>query len=68
MELRYCRHSCDALATQLGKLLAIGCVNIDKAIHIADAEALNGVAGLGLPLSSQSGVWVLAPGLKLERN
>lgn len=52
MEFGYCRHSGNTLATQLRQLLSLAGVYIDKAVHVADAEALDVVAGELLPLGS----------------
>lgn len=52
MEFGYRRHSGDALATQLRQLLSLACIHVDKAVHVADAEALDVVAGELLPLGS----------------
>lgn len=54
MELRDGRHSADALAAELGDLLPFARVDVDEAIHVADAEALDAVLRLQLPLSSQT--------------
>ena len=55
MELRYSRHSSnDTVTAKLSKLLAVGAIYIDEAIHITDAEAMDGVWRMALPLSSES--------------
>ena len=46
--------SSDAIATQLRKLLTLGCVDVDEAVHVADAEALHAVLWLLLPLRAQN--------------
>ena len=58
MKLRHGRHSRDTLAAQLRHLLALGGVDVDEAVHIADAEALRGgerVRG-EVPLGAEAGV------------
>jgi hypothetical protein len=52
MEFGHRRHRRNALPTELRQLLAFSSVDIDEAIHIADAEALNAVLGKLLPLGS----------------
>ena len=50
MELSYSRHRRDAIAAQLRQLLALRRVDIDEAIHVADAKALNAILRELLPL------------------
>lgn len=59
MELRNSWYSCDTITTQLGELFTLRCVYVDKAIHVADAEALDAVLWVELPLCTQT-VFVLA--------
>jgi hypothetical protein len=54
MEFGHGRHSCDALAAQLRQLLALACIHIDEAVHIANAEPLYIILRELLPLSAQS--------------
>jgi len=58
MKLRNRRHSRNPLAPQLRQLLALCCVDIDEAVHVADAEALDVVLGVLLPLCSETGGFV----------
>jgi len=55
MKLGHRRHSRNALAAQLRQLLAFCGVDIDEAVHVADAEALDVVLGVLLPLCSEAG-------------
>lgn len=55
VKLRNSRHGSDARSTQLSQLLASGGVNIDKTIHVADAEPLDIVRRVKLPLSAETG-------------
>lgn len=52
MKLRNGGHGRDALAAQLRHLLASPRVHVDEAVHVADAEALDAVRGLQLPLGA----------------
>ena len=52
MKLGHRRHRSDAFASKLRQLLAFSGVNIDEAVHIADAKALNTVLRELLPLGS----------------
>lgn len=61
MELRDRRHGRDAVPAQLRQLLAPGRVDVDEAVHVADAEALDRVRRAQLPLGAQAGR-VLAKG------
>lgn len=54
MELRDRRHGRDAVPAQLRQLLAFGCVDVDEAVHVADAEALDRVRGAQLPLGAEA--------------
>lgn len=54
MKLRHRRHSRDALAPQLSQLLSFRRVDVDEAVHVADAEALDGVRGVELPLCAEA--------------
>ena len=54
MELRHRRNSRDAIPAQLRELLPFGGVEVHEAVHVADAEALHGVGGLGLPLRAEA--------------
>lgn len=46
MKLRDSGNSTDALATQLGNLLALARVHVDETIHVSDTESLNAVLRL----------------------
>jgi hypothetical protein len=54
MKLRHGRHRRDALPSQLCQLLPFGCVNVDEAVHVADAETLDRVWGVKLPLGAET--------------
>lgn len=54
MKLRHGRHRRDALPSQLCQLLPFGCVNVDEAVHVADAETLDRVWGVELPLGAET--------------
>lgn len=54
MELGDRRDSGDAVAAQLRQLLAGGGVDVDEAVHVADAEALDAVLGGEVPLGPKS--------------
>lgn len=54
MELGDRGHGRDAFTAQLRQLLALGRVDVDEAVHVADAEALDAVAGELLPLGAES--------------
>ena len=54
MELSDSRHSRDGVASQLRELLAAGAVYIDKTVHVANAETVDRVGGMALPLGSES--------------
>lgn len=54
MKLRHGRHGGDAITAQLRQLLAVGGVYVDKAIHVANAEALHGVGGCLLPFGAEA--------------
>jgi hypothetical protein len=41
VENRNCRDSSDAIAAQLGKLIAGSTVYIHEAVHVTDTETLN---------------------------
>lgn len=55
MELSDGGHGGDALAPELRELFPLGRVDVDETVHIADAETLDVVLGLGLPLGSEAG-------------
>jgi len=52
--LRHGRHRRDALPSQVCQLLSFGCVNVDEAVHVADAETLDRVWGVELPLGAET--------------
>jgi len=52
MELRDGWNGGDAFAAQLRELLSLRCVYVHEAVHVADAEALDAVLGVLLPLGS----------------
>ena len=54
MENRNSWNSGDPLSSQLGELHAIGAVHVDKSVHVSNAEFLNGILWISLPLWSQS--------------
>lgn len=54
MELRNSRHSSDAITPELGQLLPLGGVDIDEAVHVADAEPVDVVPRVELPLRSET--------------
>ena len=54
MELCYGRDGSDAIAAELSKLLATGAVYVDEAIHVADAETVDGVWWMALPLGTEA--------------
>ena len=54
MELRHGRYGGDTIATQLRQLFAGSGVDVDEAVHVADAEALDGVSGTELPLGAEA--------------
>ena len=55
MELRHRRYSCDSITAELRQLRAVSGVDIDEAVHVADAEALDVVGGEELPLGAETG-------------
>ena len=55
MENGHGRHGRDGISAQLRELLAASGVDVDEAVHVADAEALRGGGGrVGLPLGSEA--------------
>lgn len=54
MELRNGRDGGDAFAAELGQLFALGRVDVDEAVHVADAEPLHVVRGTELPLGAEA--------------
>lgn len=54
MELCDGWNSCDAIPPKLCKLLSLASVDIDKAVHVSNAETLYTILWHLLPLSSQS--------------
>lgn len=54
MELGDRRHSGDALAAQLSELLSFGGVDVDEAVHVPDAETVDRVGWVALPLGSEA--------------
>lgn len=54
MELGHSRHGSDAFAAQLRQLVSVCGVDIDKAIHVTDAEAMDGVGRVELPLGPET--------------
>ena len=57
MEFRNGGHSSDTVTTQLCQLLALRGVDIDETVHISDAEALDVVLWVLLPLGAESVVY-----------
>lgn len=55
MELSHRGHGGDVVAAQLGQLGARRGVDVDEAVHVADAEALHPIRGRELPLWSKTG-------------
>lgn len=69
MEDRYCRNSSDAITAQLGKLVTTGTVNINKSVHVTDAEPLNMGLRVQLPLGTQANeesIWICQQGRNLR--
>lgn len=56
MELRHGGDGGDGVAAELGQLVAAGGVDVDEAVHVADAEALDRGRGVELPLGAEAGV------------
>ena len=56
MELRHSRDRRDAFTAQLCELLATSGVNVNEAVHVADAEPLDRVGGGLLPLGAEAGL------------
>ena len=54
MELCDGGNGCDAVAAQLRQLDAGRGVDVDEAVHVADAEALHAVSGGEMPLGTES--------------
>lgn len=54
MKLRNGRHGRDAFTAQLSELFSLGGVDIDETIHVADAEFLDAVWRMELPLWSKT--------------
>lgn len=54
MELRDGWNGGDHVAAQLRQLLAGRGVDVDEAVHVADAEALHAVKGGEVPLGAES--------------
>ena len=52
MEFRYGWNGGNAFASKLRQLLSFGGVYVHEAVHVADAEAVDVVAGELLPLGS----------------
>jgi hypothetical protein len=52
MELSHGRHRCDSIPTQLGQLLTLPCIYVDKTVHVTNAKALHTVLRELLPLGS----------------
>jgi|TARA_R110002003_G_scaffold63_7_gene5851 hypothetical protein len=52
MEFGHRWHCSDAFASKLRQLLAFGGVNVDEAVHIANAESLYAILRILLPLCS----------------
>ena len=55
MELRYRWHSRDAIPAQLRQLIPLGGVDVYEPVHVADAETVNGIWRMALPLGSKTG-------------
>lgn len=55
VEHSYRRNGSDAIAAELGELITRAAVDIDKAVHVADTESLDGRLGILLPMGSQAG-------------
>ena len=56
MELSHGRHGGDAFAAQLRQLLSVGGVDVDEAVHVADAEAVDRIGRVELPLGAETAV------------
>lgn len=54
MELGHSGHGGDVVTAQLGQLATRCRVDVDEAVHVADAEALHPVRGRELPLRSKT--------------
>lgn len=55
VELRHGRHGGDgALAAELRQLRPVRGVDVDEAVHVADAEAVDGVRGVEVPLGTEA--------------
>ena len=54
MKLGHRGHGGDGVTTQLGQLVTRRRVDVDEAVHVADAEALHPVGGRELPLRSET--------------
>lgn len=54
VEHSYCRNSRDTIAAKLGKLIPRTTVNIDEAVHVSNAEALDVRLRVQLPLRSET--------------
>jgi len=55
MKHRHGRHSRDTRTPELGELPALGGVDVDEAVHVADAETLDRGWGVELPLGAETG-------------
>lgn len=53
------RDSGDAVAAELGQLVAGAAVDVDEAVHVADAEALDGGLGVELPLGAETLLFII---------
>lgn len=54
MENSHGRHGGDALTIKLGELVARRAVDVDEAVHVSDAEALDGGLRVLLPLGAEA--------------
>ena len=54
METSHRWHGGDTITTELGQLIAVGAVDVDEAVHVSDAEALDGGLGGCLPLGAET--------------
>lgn len=55
VEHSYCRNSRDTVAAKLGKLISRSAVDVDEAVHVSNAEALDVRLWVQLPLGSETG-------------
>ena len=55
MELRHRWYGCDPFSTQLRQLISVCGVDVYKPVHVTDAEAVDGIWRMTLPLRSKTG-------------